>query len=295
MIKDLLNANLDKLPFEGLDVNIIKRYIIESSEEESFVAKNLSILLVRSGRFKIKLQKNIKDLSSRDLIIIPKDSYCTVLEVHNKLQLFIMTISSEFAIKNFLKKELVDSFHFFLRNEPVQYVLEEREFLVLSLIYRLIYFVNKDYKESDFDAELKRISLNLFLYELKMIYSKYSDDTTANFNKNESQVIRFLTILSIHYKKQHHVRFYAGALHVTAGHLSKIVRNVTGKSVKILIIESLINEAKILLLDSQLTIAEIADELEFRSVSIFCIFFKKHTSFSPTEYRSNTIDRFKDQ
>jgi len=292
MIKDLINNDYKNLPVEGVDVHIIKKYLVKTSADESFAVENLSILLIRSGSFKIKLHEFIQVLSARDLIVIPRDSFCTILEVHDKLQFFLITFSSDFTAKNCLKKELVDSFYFFIRKDALKVTLEEREFLVLSLIYKLIYFVNKD-DRFGFDSELQKISLNLFLYELKLIYTKYASGYAVNFTRKESLVIQFLTILSIHYKKQHNVKYYAGALYVTAGYLNKVVKQITGKNVKILIIEALISEAKILLEDSQFTIAEIAEEMTFRSVTIFSIFFKKHTSFSPSEYRSNSIERFK--
>ncbi|PTS87824.1 AraC family transcriptional regulator, partial [Flavobacterium sp. HMWF030] len=50
--------------------------------------------------------------------------------------------------------------------------------------------------------------------------------------------------------------------------------------------------AKNLLEDPQFTIAAIAEELEFPTVSLFSRFFKKHASISPSQYRSNTIDEF---
>ena len=140
---------------------------------------------------------------------------------------------------------------------------------------------------------LQQISFNLFLYELRLIYTKYTSDASANFSRKESLIIQFLTILTIHCKKQHSVRFYAGALCITSGHLNKIVKQITGKTVKILIAEAIITEAKKMLEDSQFTIAFIAEELEFSSASSFSIFFKRHTSISPSGYRSNAIDRFK--
>ncbi|MFZ0598830.1 MAG: helix-turn-helix domain-containing protein [Flavobacterium sp.] len=293
MIKDLINIELKDLPIEGLDIHIIKKYEILTSEDESFTTNNLTVLLLRSGGFKIKLNEITQALSPKDLIIIPKDSFCTLFEVSEHLQFYLINFSSEFAVQNCLKKELVDSFYFFIRKEPLKTSLAEKEYMVLSLIYKLIYFVNLEAKRVGYDGQLQRISLNLFLYELKLIYTRYTANALVNFSRKEDLVIQFLTILSIHYKKQHHVKFYAGALFVTAGYLNKTVKEVTGKNIKALIIEALISECKILLEDSQFTIAEIAEEMEFVNASVFGIFFKKHTSYSPTEYRSNSIERFK--
>ena len=294
MIKNLINANLLDLSGEGLDIHIIKKYE-KSESDESFIAENLAVLLVRSGNIKIKLQEIMQDLSARDLIVIPKDSICKIFEVQEKLQLYLITFSSEFAVKNCLKRELVDSFYFFIRKEALKASLEEKEYQVLSLIYKLIHYINVEAKRNDIDEELYRISLNLFLYELKLIYAKYSSDTVLSFTRKENLVIQFLTVLSIHYKKQHHAKFYAGALFITSKYLNKVVKEVTGSSVKALIIEAIISEAKILLEDTQNTFAEIAEEMEFASVSVFSIFFKKHTSYSPSEYRAIFIDKYKNR
>ncbi|MDQ8013388.1 MAG: helix-turn-helix domain-containing protein [Flavobacterium nitrogenifigens] len=291
MIKDLVNIDLKEMPFKGLNVHVIKKYLVKASYEESFTTENLSILLIKSGNFRIKIQQTTHNLVPWDLLVIPKKSYCRLPEVNGKLQLFLISVSSEFAFENCLKKELMESFFFFIRNTPIKIVLEEKEFLVLALISKLIYFISKE--NEGLDYELQPIGFNLFLYQLKLIYSKYTLDAALNFSRKESLMIQFLTVLSIHCKKQHYVNFYAGVLFVTPGHLNKTVKQLTGKTVKDFITEALILEAKNLLEDTQFSISKIAEELEFGSIFSFSFFFKKHTTFSPTEYRSNSIERFK--
>ena len=80
MLKNLINTKLENRPIDGFDIHLIKKYEDISSEEEEFRSENLSILLIRSGGFKLKLEEVIQDLSARDLIIIPKDSDCNILE-----------------------------------------------------------------------------------------------------------------------------------------------------------------------------------------------------------------------
>jgi AraC family transcriptional activator of pobA len=247
MIKDLINVELKDLPIEGLDVHIIKKYLVKTEDEESFLVHNYSILLIKSGQFKIKLREITQELSTHDLLVIPKKSFCTLLEVKGKLQLFLLSFSSEFAFENCLRKELVDSFYLLLGESSSKITLEEKDFFVLSLIYKLIHFVNKDAQRSGVDVELQRISFNLFLYELKLIFNKCTSETENNFNRKESLTLQFLTILTIHCKKQHGVKFYAGALFVTHGYLNKIVREITDKTVKVLIDQAMISEIKNLL------------------------------------------------
>ena len=295
MIKDLINIELKGVPIEGLHITIIKKYVVKTTFDEPFVTNNFSILLIKSGRFKIQFKETIQDLSSQDLVVIPKNTYCTLLEAEDKLQLFLISFTAEFAFQNCFKKELVDAFYFFMAKPSMRIPLDEKDFLVLSLIYKLIYFVNKEAKIHALESELQRISFNLLLFELRLIHTKYTSGTSLNFSRKENLIIQFLSTLAIHCKKQHSVKFYAGVLFVTSGHLNKMVKQFTGKTVKLLIAEAIVTEAKNLLEDPQLTITVIAEELEFSSSSSFSVFFKRHTSISPSEYRSNTGERFKNR
>ncbi|MBK0368238.1 helix-turn-helix domain-containing protein [Flavobacterium agrisoli] len=295
MIKDLINTELYDKTHNGLAIHFIKRYIAEPYKDESFISSNLSVLLIKSGRFKIRLREIVQDLSTHHLLVIPKNALCTFMEIEDKIQLYLITFSSEFAIQNSLRKNLVDSFYFLVRKEPLKLALEDKDYQVLSMIYKLIYFVNKDKKSSGLDQELNRISFNLFLYELKIIYSKYTTETVLHFSRKENLTIQFLTILSIHCIKHHQVKYYAGALFITPAYLNKVIKETTGRTVKEFIIEALVIEAKSMLEEVQNTIEEIAEALHFSSFSAFSSFFKKYTDSTPSQYRQNSIENIKKQ
>lgn len=295
MINELINSELNESPYHGLQLCIIKKYVIKTASHESFIVNNFCILLIKSGAFKIQLKDTVHDLSAQDLIVIPKNTFLTLLDAEDKLKLYLVAFTDDFATQNCFKKELVDAFYFFIARPSLKITLDQKDFLVLSIIYKLIYFVRKESKLNSIEAELQRISFNLLLYELRSIHAKYTSQAALNFNRKEKILIQFFTILSIHCKKQHSVKFYAGSLFITAGYLSKIVKQITGKPVKILIAESIIAEAKNLLEDSQLSVADIAEELSFSNSSTFCVFFKRHTSIAPSRYRTNAIERLKNQ
>ncbi|KVV16214.1 helix-turn-helix domain-containing protein [Flavobacterium sp. TAB 87] len=290
MIKDFLNRTLENLPSAGLDIHIIKKYEVRTDAKESFEVANFSIMLIKSGKLTIEVRAILLNIEPRDLLVIPIDSLCRIVQTDDKLQFFLISFTPEFIIKYGLKRDLIDSFYYLLGKSIVKIGLDDKEFSVLSLIYKLIYFVNKDFKAKEFDHELQRVSFNLLLYELRLIYSHQTSDNFQIFPRKESLVVQFLTILSIHYKRQHGVQFYAGALFVTPNHLNKVVNQVTGKSVKKLIVNAIISEAENLLEDPQLNIVDIAEELGFGSSNSFSIFFKKHSSISPSRYRN----RFKE-
>jgi len=79
---------------------------------------------------------------------------------------------------------------------------------------------------------------------------------------------------------------YADRLAVHSNHLNKVLKDTTGKTTTEHISSRLIQEAKILLKQTDWNISEIAYSLGFEQLSHFSNFFKKQTSLSPGEIRS---------
>ena len=281
MIRELVNSSLNEL----LEIHIIKKYVVKTSNEETFKVENATLLIITSGTIKIQFREIIQVLTGRDVMIIPKDSFCKIPEVQGRLQLLLIMFSPQFPFRHSVKKEIVKSFYFFMTKSPVKITLEEKEYVVIALISKLIYFTNNEGQLNDGELELKRMSFNLLIYKLQLMYSKHIAEVTIPYTRNESLVIQFLITVAAHSQKEHHVQFYADALFVTPAYLNKIVKAVTGKTVKGLIMETIIIEAKNLLEESCLSIGEISEVLHFTSIYSFSTVFKAHTSFSPIQYR----------
>ena len=84
---------------------------------------------------------------------------------------------------------------------------------------------------------------------------------------------------------QHNLKFYANSLFVTPKHLISVIKNSTGKTPGSLIDEAILNEAKQNLVNTTLSIAKIADRLQFADNASFSKFFKRNTELSPSQYR----------
>ncbi len=78
---------------------------------------------------------------------------------------------------------------------------------------------------------------------------------------------------------------YADRLAIHNNYLNKVLKENTGKTTTEHIIARLIQEAKILLKQTDWNISEIAYSLGFEQLSHFSNFFKKQTSLSPLEMR----------
>ena len=98
------------------------------------------------------------------------------------------------------------------------------------------------------------------------------------------QFIKLVTEFHTHYRN---VGFYADKLSLTPKYLSRVVRDVTGKSAPEWIDSYVILEAKNLLKFSGLPIKEIVSRLNFPNQSVFYKFFKARTGMTPSEYRNS--------
>lgn len=81
---------------------------------------------------------------------------------------------------------------------------------------------------------------------------------------------------------------YASQLCVSVNHLNKVVRQTTNKSLSEWIEERLILNAKVLLRNSSLSIAEIANQLGVADPSYFTRRFRQYEGISPKEYRERS-------
>jgi len=112
--------------------------------------------------------------------------------------------------------------------------------------------------------------------------------------KRASQQITrdFLALLEYQFpiESQHPVQVrspsqFADRLNVHVNHLNRAIRETLNKTTTQVISDRILQEAKILLRDGTLSVAELAYALGFTEVTHFNNFFKKHTRISPTKFR----------
>lgn len=97
---------------------------------------------------------------------------------------------------------------------------------------------------------------------------------------------QFLRLVTTYHTSERNMAFYADKLCLTPKYLSKLVKNVSGRSAPEWIDSFVILESKNLLKYSDLSIKEIVAKLNFPNQSVFYKFFKSHTGLTPSQYRN---------
>lgn len=124
-------------------------------------------------------------------------------------------------------------------------------------------------------------------YEILNMY--FTNQPLQPLQKGKKDVVfqNFMLSLFRFYRKERDVSFYARMQHITPRYFSAIIKEKTGDSALQWIVRMVITEAKQLLEESDLSIKEIADQLNFPTQSFFGKYFKQYVGVSPKEYRNN--------
>jgi AraC-like DNA-binding protein len=101
----------------------------------------------------------------------------------------------------------------------------------------------------------------------------------------EEIFIGFIRLLPHHFAEHHDIAFYASALSITPVYLSRVVRQVTGRTVIDYINQMLVMEASFLLRTSPMSITQIAERLHFADTPSFSKFFLRMKGMNPRRYR----------
>ncbi len=160
----------------------------------------------------------------------------------------------------------------------------------------------------DFDYAREALNLGVFRYLVKPSKMKELDEameslserlaamadteqTVAdddNASANNFIVKQAIAYMEQHYREKLQLTDVAEKVYVSHWHLSKLL-NSTGKSFSDVLNEIRIENAKELMEDSSLHIADISDRVGFADTAHFSRVFKKYTGMSANEYRNKFL------
>ncbi|WP_190212370.1 helix-turn-helix domain-containing protein [Kitasatospora indigofera] len=105
---------------------------------------------------------------------------------------------------------------------------------------------------------------------------------------------RFTRLIATEGPVERQVSWYARELGVSASHLHSLVKEATGRTPGQLIRGRQALEAKRLLLNTGLTVRQIAGQAGFADPAYFCRFFRRETGVTPGEFRSAGAEKHHD-
>ncbi|WP_443939016.1 helix-turn-helix domain-containing protein [Pedobacter sp. MW01-1-1] len=125
-------------------------------------------------------------------------------------------------------------------------------------------------------------------------YTSKLDVMLKVLNRDEMEILlRFRAILEQYFRTERTTGFYAVGMGMSANRLNNFLISVLGKNLVQILRERLVRETEVLLLQGDMSLAEIATQFGFKRVSDFNTIFKRYTGTSPTNFvkeNNNKID-----
>ncbi|WP_111671908.1 helix-turn-helix domain-containing protein [Algoriphagus litoralis] len=133
--------------------------------------------------------------------------------------------------------------------------------------------------------EMLRILLKLIILKSSRIW-KQQHQLAETHQQSDVQFLRkFSKLVELHYKTHHTVADYAEMLCVTPKNLSKKIGLISKSTPNDIIKNRIILESKRLLAHTQMTVKEIAYNLNYEDDAYFVRFFQKHSGLTPLSFR----------
>jgi len=117
-----------------------------------------------------------------------------------------------------------------------------------------------------------------------------ADEAPAR-SRPAAQVERFRALVDAHFRERCPVERYAARLGLTPGQLTRVCREVLGRSSLDLVNVRVVHEAQRELVYASLSVKQVAALLGFDDEAYFSRFFRKHVGQSPTAFRAAARQR----
>jgi AraC family transcriptional regulator, transcriptional activator of pobA len=182
----------------------------------------------------------------------------------------------------------LERFHFFQGNveEGVCQVPVAQHKRVADLFETMLEEV-KESKEQNLDM------IRLKLLELFITVDRHCNPKTVKkIPQQKMQLLRsFQQLIDKHFRTIKLPKEYAELLYITPNHLNALCQDLLGKTAGDVIRDRVLLEAKRLLTNADMSVTEIAYDLNFQDNSYFNRFFKKSTGLTPDDFRKNFVNQ----
>ncbi|MAU16129.1 MAG: AraC family transcriptional regulator [Muricauda sp.] len=194
---------------------------------------------------------------------------------------YLVIFTEDFVLKYFSRSsiELISHLYNYHISDPLVKNCDFNNFFLEQAIAEL---QNKNtYAQKEIIAKM----LELYLLRLERLARS---TMTNKLNKEHYPLfLQFKNLVESTYHKTRNVKDYAEQMRISTKHLNQIVQEFTLNTAKTFIDNYVVLEIKRMLFSSNLSIKEIAYAIGFDEVTNFTKFFKKHTGFTPNEYKKN--------
>lgn len=277
---------LRDIKVHGIYFNNLNRFFdlycfIKSEHAHDFY----SIVLLDKGKGSIIIGNERYDVMPQTICIIAPNQLHS-FEGLDEVEGTIFFFCQDFYVEEFSFIRLLNVFSYSSQTAGnicyPSIALSDIEFSPISSIIKSIQTEYESFTPSNNSAIIIRSHLNILLLKLTDLY----EVKTGKSNKNDSILIHSLShLVESYFIREHNLGFYTSAFNISESQLNEICNRHFNCGLKKIIQDRLMQEARKLLLSSELSVSEIAYKLNFEDNSYFIKVFKSKTGLTPKKFR----------
>jgi len=242
-------------------------------------------LLCLAGEGSFVFNEHCYHLLKNDLVVIPNPSRVSNLAAHADLQVEWFAADYKFLQNLLPSNNYSIGGSISLNKDPVIKLTDEQAQHLLDDFHRL--------RDRKYDSHLQFYHELMGSLCLTMMYDIFEahaqrEVTDSHSDRTAYIVKQLMTLLATGISRtERDVSYYAERLNVSPKYLSATIKRVTGHSVTSYIDRYTIPILKNYMNDERLSLTQIADLMNFTSLSYFSRYCTKHLGQSPSEYRQS--------
>jgi len=242
-------------------------------------------LLCMSGEGSFVFNEKCYHIMKNDLVVIPMPDRVSNLAAHADMQVEWFAADYKFLQGLLPSNNYSIGGSISLNNDPVISLTDEQAAILLGDFHRL-----RDRMEDRQLLFYRELMGSLCLTMMYDIFEPHAQrDATAEHSDRTAYIVKqLMQLLSTGISRtERDVSYYAERLNVSPKYLSATIKRVTGHSVSSYINRHTVPILKNYLDDERLSLTQIAELMNFASLSYFSRYCTKHLGQSPSEYRQS--------
>ena len=242
--------------------------------------------LVTQGSVAMNYNGRELSLQKGDLYIYSPGLTVTILSVSKDYRSYCLMVDENTSLETPAMRDMVSMAFLPIvqLSEPKLSLTAETASLLEGRMKEIITYLRSG---NAYRQQVLRMLYAVFLLDLQNAQEHIIAHRRHVPQRVEEIFIGFNRLLPRHFVEHHDIGFYADRLHITPDYLSRIVKQVTGRTVIDYINQMLLMEASFLLRTSELSISQIGQRLHFADAPSFTRFFTRLRGMTPREYRNS--------
>ena len=246
-------------------------------------------LLCTAGEGSFVFNEHCYHIARNDLVVIPTPCKVKNIAAHANMQVEWFAADYKFLQNQLPSNNYSIGGSISLNHNPVIRVNDEQALRLLEDFHRLR--DRMDDRHLQFYNEMMGSLCLTMMYDIFEVHAQ-RDATAPHTDRTAYIVKQLMALLATGVSRtERDVSYYAEGLNVSPKYLSATVKRVTGHSVTSYIDRHTVPILKDFLDDERLSLTQIADLMNFTSLSYFSRYCTKHLGQSPSDYRRSLQPR----